>query len=122
MGWANCGTDDLGRPIGYAHSAICDYGYRDATKRRCLTNIHRGLSFVCGAMHGGGEYGCGRYFCTEHLTMIDVPDALQIHKRVRTTIINVCEACAEEYEHGRSGASDEIDPPGTYDSSEHATS
>lgn len=24
MGWANCGTDDLGRPIGYAHAATCD--------------------------------------------------------------------------------------------------
>lgn len=98
MGWADCGNDDLGRPIGYGFNGICDYGLGDATKKRCLTNINRGLAHVCGAMHGGSSYSCGRYFCDKHLTHIEIPDLLQIHRRVRTRYIYVCEACAEEYE------------------------
>lgn len=58
MGWANCGTDDLGRQIGYAHDAGCDH-------KGCDAEIHRGLAYVCGTMHGG-EDGCGRYFCGPH--------------------------------------------------------
>lgn len=60
MGWGNCGTDDDGRPIGYNFRATCDHP-------GCTVKIDRGLSHVCGGMHGGGEYGCGRYFCSEHL-------------------------------------------------------
>ena len=29
--------------------------------------IDRGLSYVCGRMHGGGNEGCGKHFCPEHL-------------------------------------------------------
>ena len=60
MGWGNCGVDDLGRPIGYAHDGICDHP-------DCDKEVSRGLVNVCGGMHGGGESGCGRYFCEEHL-------------------------------------------------------
>lgn len=60
MGWGHCGTDGLGREIGYAIPATCD-------EPGCDTPIDRGLSFVCGGMHGGGEAGCGRYFCGKHL-------------------------------------------------------
>lgn len=59
MGWADCGDDDLGRPIGYAFEATCDYPGCDA-------KINRGLSYVCGDMHGGDGFGCGRYFCSAH--------------------------------------------------------
>lgn len=59
MGWADCGTDDHGRKIGYAFIAKCDH-------KGCRHKINRGLSYVCGDMHGGGEVGCGQYFCQEH--------------------------------------------------------
>jgi hypothetical protein len=59
MGWSDCGTLN-GRRIGYSISATCD-------KKGCKTKIDRGLAFVCGNMHGGGEHGCGGYFCEDHL-------------------------------------------------------
>lgn len=58
MGWACCGKDDRGREIGYGITATCD-------KKGCDEVIDRGLSYVCGSMHGG-EGGCGRYFCYTH--------------------------------------------------------
>lgn len=60
MGWADCGTDDRGRPIGYAHAGFCD-------EPACEATIDRGLAYVCGGMHGGGARGCGGYFCAAHL-------------------------------------------------------
>lgn len=60
MGWATCGQDDLGRLIGYAYPATCD-------QPGCHEQIDRGLSYACGDMHGGGDHGCGRYFCGKHL-------------------------------------------------------
>jgi hypothetical protein len=64
MGWANCGTDDLGRPIGYANEATCD-------QDGCEAQIDRGLAYVCGNMHGGGDLGCGKYFCAPHLICVE---------------------------------------------------
>jgi hypothetical protein len=60
MGWGNCGHDKDGRPIGYLFKAKCD-------EPGCNEDIDRGLSFVCGGMHGGDTYGCGKYFCYTHL-------------------------------------------------------
>jgi hypothetical protein len=69
MGWENCGLDIVGhylktinegRPIGYLFDAECDFP-------GCKEKIDRGLAYVCGDMHGGGEYGCGKYFCPRHL-------------------------------------------------------
>ena len=65
MSWANCGVDQEGRPIGYAVDAECDH------PGGCKVKIDRGLSYVCGGMHGGGEEGCGKYFCPEHLHVND---------------------------------------------------
>jgi len=59
MGWANCGEDSNGRQIGYAHAATCDHP--DCTKQ-----IHRGLAYACGPMHGAHEWDCEKYFCEEH--------------------------------------------------------
>lgn len=59
MGWANCGTDSKGRPIGYAHGATCDHP-------GCNKRINRGLAHVCGDMHGDDEISCEGYFCQEH--------------------------------------------------------
>lgn len=65
MGWANCGTDKRGRPIGYAHVATCDF-------EGCDEVIDRGLAFACGGMHGEVDKGdagafCDGYFCHDHL-------------------------------------------------------
>ena len=63
MGWANCGEDSEGRPIGYAVHAICD-------EPGCLEEIHRGLAYACGGMHGTedtkGNECCEKYYCDEH--------------------------------------------------------
>ena len=64
MGWSHCGTDDNGREIGYGVPAVCDFP-------GCGKPIHRGLAYVCGQMHGGGDHGCGGYFCYEHLFMTE---------------------------------------------------
>lgn len=59
MGWGDCGTDSQGRPIGYSFEATCDHP-------GCEKEIDRGLSYVCGDMHGDDEYSCEKYFCEEH--------------------------------------------------------
>ena len=60
MGWANCGTDSEGHPIGYAHEAECDHP-------GCDRRIDRGLSYACGGMHGEDVSYCEKYFCGDHL-------------------------------------------------------
>lgn len=89
MGWANCGVDVNGRPIGYAHKATCD-------EDGCDTAIHRGLAYACGGMHGEDSGFCDRYFCYDHL--IYCPSV---------KYGPICQACAElaadEYA--------ELDPP-----------
>ena len=67
MGWANCGEDSRGRPIGYAHAATCD-------EPGCEAAIDRGLAYKCGPMHGAGSYYCEDYFCEKHLRHHDHPD------------------------------------------------
>jgi len=62
MGWADCGTDSKGRPIGYAFAATCDY-------EGCETEIDRGMGYACGGQHGEGEHFCELYFCASHLFM-----------------------------------------------------
>lgn len=59
MGWANCGTDSKGRPIGYVFPATCDHP-------GCHNKIDRGLSYACGDMHGEDEISCEGYFCSIH--------------------------------------------------------
>lgn len=81
MGWANCGTDREGRPIGYAHEAVCDHD-------GCTKEIDRGLDFACGGMHGEDEYSCEKYFCWDHRSYIDV----------ETTMGPVCADCQRIWE------------------------
>jgi hypothetical protein len=50
MGWANCGEDSRGRPIGYAWEATCD-------RPGCNAKIDRGLAYACGGMHGNEALG-----------------------------------------------------------------
>lgn len=60
MGWSGPMPNAEGRSVGYAVDATCDL-------QGCERKIDRGLAYVCGGMHDGGDHGCGRYFCEYHL-------------------------------------------------------
>ena len=60
MSWAIGYDTSWNRDIGYGVPAYCDFP-------GCGKEIDRGLSYVCGGEPYGGEYGCGLYFCAEHL-------------------------------------------------------
>lgn len=94
MGWSDCGTDDQGRPIGYAFEAECDHP-------ECDAEIDRGLAYCCGGMHGNepmynadGEFinACGRYFCEKHRTWVTAYDSSG-----KLTAFEVCEACRKAF-------------------------
>lgn len=78
MGWANCGEDSKGRPIGYAHGATCDHP-------GCNKTIDRGLAYACGGMHGEDEVSCERYFCAEHRG--------RYVRHADGTVVEVCPEC-----------------------------
>lgn len=63
MGYARYELYRNGEKIeaGYAVNAVCD-------KDGCITKIDRGLAYLCGQTPGGDEYGCGGYYCADHLT------------------------------------------------------
>lgn len=103
MGWANCGTDSKGRPIGYAHSATCD-------EPGCEKEIHRGVSYACGGMHGENGHDCEGYFCEEHLHPTDI-------KGEWTSYLYLCQSCVAalpaaqaEPQSFREASSDPSDP------------
>lgn len=88
MGWANCGEDSKGRPIGYAHSAVCDHP-------GCNKEIDRGLSYACGGMHGDcGGQACEKYFCTDHLFYVD-------HESMGYDELSVGQLCPSCYEEAK---------------------
>lgn len=60
MGWAVGWDAHWQRDVGYGVPSICD-------QPGCGAQIDRGLSYVCGSDPFGGEYGCGLYFCGQHL-------------------------------------------------------
>jgi hypothetical protein len=68
MGWS-FGINSEGREVGYAIVATCDYKDQDGIK--CTSVIDRGLAYCCGDMHDGGDYGCGEYFCYDHLNITE---------------------------------------------------
>jgi hypothetical protein len=82
-GWADCGTDRNGRPIGYAFEATCD-------EPGCEAEIDRGLSFACGDQHGEDVHCCERYFCGWHLFWV------QLHETHGGGTSFVCRECLEE--------------------------
>lgn len=45
---------------GYGVETVCE-------QDGCEENIDRGLAHLCGNNPGGDEYGCGGYFCGQHL-------------------------------------------------------
>jgi len=70
MGYSIGYDENWKRDIGYGVPAICDHP-------GCGKAIDRGLSYVCGGM-GGGQYGCGLFFCEEHLYygIVDASESL----------------------------------------------
>ena len=64
MGWSyaiDSSRSEGDQEIGYSISAKCDLD-------GCEVDIDRGLSYVCGSDPYGGEYGCGGFFCADHLS------------------------------------------------------
>jgi hypothetical protein len=72
MGWAH-GINNEGREVGYGVSATCD-------EEGCNERIDRGIAYVCGGMHDGGNHGCGRYFCGEHLYFVNRPEKVRANE------------------------------------------
>jgi hypothetical protein len=64
MGYAQYTISRNGEEIeaGYAVQTVCE-------QPDCNEEIDRGLAHLCGATPGGDEYGCGGYFCGQHLYM-----------------------------------------------------
>lgn len=100
MGWADCGDDSRGRPIGYAFSATCDHP-------GCKAKIDRGLAHACGGMHGNEALGgdpdadwtanfppCDQYFCGEHLRSVN----LEHEDGQERCAPYMCDKCASELE------------------------
>lgn len=59
MGWAIGYDPTHQRDVGYGVPAWCDHP-------QCSNEIDRGLAYICGGDIGGGERGCGLFFCEEH--------------------------------------------------------
>jgi hypothetical protein len=62
MGYGSYEVARRGEAIeaGYLVSDVCNL-------IECKVEIDRGMGFLCGAIPGGDEYGCGGYFCDDHL-------------------------------------------------------
>ncbi len=63
MGWAYGihKSDRFGeREIGYGVEAECD-------EPGCTTMIDRGLAYRCGGQDMSNPYGCGDFYCSDHL-------------------------------------------------------
>lgn len=80
MSWAVGYDQTHRRDIGYGVPSQCDHP-------KCSAPIDRGLAYVCGGEPYGGEYGCGLYFCLDHLSMVNVanddaePEYVQLCER-----------------------------------------
>jgi len=82
MGWGR-GENAEHRAVGYLVVAECD-------QDDCERQIDRGLAYVCGGMHDGGEQGCGGYFCDGHLFfLMDNGKESPGHQ--------LCPACSEQW-------------------------
>lgn len=70
---------------GYSVEAVCE-------EDGCQEKIDRGLEYLCGATPGGDEYGCGGYYCGNHLFLSGAP-----------TSSGLCSRCVEKYEDENGG-------------------
>ena len=89
MGWSIGYDNTWKRDIGYGVPAYCDYP-------GCGEYINRGLAHVCGRDPYGGEYGCGLYFCQNHLTFAcyDAHGELTEDEDKEEEVVQSCERCA----------------------------
>jgi hypothetical protein len=60
MGWSLGYDESWSRDVGYGVPSICD-------QPECGAKIDRGLSYACGGEPFGGEFGCGLFFCLDHI-------------------------------------------------------
>ena len=81
MGWAIGFDSNWNRDIGYGVPATCDHP-------GCNAEIDRGLAHVCGGGPYATEFGCGLYFCSEHLQSRYFEEYDEHHQ--------VCERCMDE--------------------------
>lgn len=82
MGYARYDTP-LG-PAGYAVTDTCH-------EPGCRVEIDRGLGYLCGGTPGAAdEYGCGRWYCGEHL--FGKPESVEILGE------GLCKGCLERWE------------------------
>jgi hypothetical protein len=84
MGWSYAVARD-GREIGYSVEATCDHPECDAM-------IDRGLGYLCGEMHEDEQFGCGKYFCQDHLGVYEHEDG---------TLCSVCDECRTYFDEHR---------------------
>ncbi len=59
MSWAIGYDEHWERDVGYGVPSYCDHP-------DCKEEIDRGLGYICGDEPGGGEHGCGLFFCSKH--------------------------------------------------------
>jgi len=52
--------DGITIEAGYGVEAVCE-------EPGCTEEIDRGMAFLCGDEPGDPEFGCGGYFCGQHL-------------------------------------------------------
>jgi hypothetical protein len=85
MGYASYTVSRNGEQIeaGYAVEDVCNAD-------GCKEEIDRGLDYLCGRTPGGDEYGCGGYFCGEHLSLSATDDVPQM-----------CSPCSASWEKQR---------------------
>jgi len=88
MGWSIGYDSNHRRDVGYGVPATCDHP-------GCGKEIDRGLSYICGGDIGGGEYGCGLFFCEEHLHYVGRRGT---DRKVRH--VQLCERCATRSKKG----------------------
>lgn len=60
MGWAIGYDENWKRDVGYGVPSNCDHP-------GCAEQIDRGLGYICGSDVGGGDKGCGLFFCGKHM-------------------------------------------------------
>lgn len=67
---ADCGINPVtGDKMGHNHRGLCMHP-------GCYKVVGHELANVCGGDHGGGDIGCGKYFCSDHLTYGSEPTQL----------------------------------------------
>ena len=66
---------------GYSVETTCE-------EKGCEEQIDRGLYYLCGNTPGGDEYGCGGYYCGQHLYLGSGAPVSE----------GLCKRCSDRYE------------------------